>query len=100
MGHAEDRRVAIGVDGDDLGRFLHAGAMLDRAADAHGDVQRGPHRGAGLAHLVLLADVAAIDGRAAGAHGAADGPGQIVDQLEVVFAADSAAAGHDDPRRP
>ena len=57
----------------------------------------GPHGGAGLAHLVLLADEAAIDGRAAGADGAADGAGQVVDQLEVVLAADAAAAGDDHP---
>ena len=60
--------------------------------------ERRPDGRAGLAHLMFLADVAAIDGRAAGADGAADGPGQIVNQLEVVLAADAAAAGHDHPR--
>ena len=34
MGDAEDRGVAIGVDGDDLGRLFHARPMLHRAADA------------------------------------------------------------------
>ena len=74
--------------------------MLDRAADAGGNVQRRADRGAGLADLVLLADVAAVDRRAAGADRAADRPGQVVNQLEVVLAADAAAAGDDDPRRP
>ena len=35
--------------------------MLHGAADAHGDIQRGPHRGAGLADLMLLADHAAVE---------------------------------------
>ena len=49
---------------------------------------------------MLLADVSAIDGRAAGADGPADRPGQIVDQFEILLAADAAAAGDDHPRRP
>ena len=40
----------------------------------HGDVQRRADRRAGLADLVLLADVAAVDRRPAGADRAADAP--------------------------
>src|SRR5690606_4516501 len=39
VGHREDRRFRVLVDGDDGLRVLHAGQVLDRARDADRDVQ-------------------------------------------------------------
>src|ERR1043165_4458220 len=49
VGDAEDRRLGVLVDGDDHLGILHAGEMLDRAADADGDVELGRDDLAGLA---------------------------------------------------
>ena len=63
--------------------------MLDRAADADGDVERRADGRAGLADLVLLADVAAVDRRAASADRSAEAPASCVDQVEVFLASDA-----------
>src|SRR3989304_641731 len=97
MRHGKDRRLWILVDGDDLGRFFHSRSMLHGAAYGHGDVERRAHRSACLADLVFLADVAAIDGSATGADRSTDRTGQIVNHLEIFFAADPPAASHDHP---
>ncbi len=95
MGHAENRCVGVAVNGHDLGGFVHARAVLYRAAYAHGNVQGGTHGCARLTNLVLLADQPAVDCRTAGANGAANCTGQLVDQLEVFLGTDTSAAGHD-----
>src|SRR5437868_2190517 len=46
---AEDRRLRVLVDRDDQLAVLHAGQMLDRTGDAHGDVQVRRDDLAGLA---------------------------------------------------
>ena len=97
MGHRKDRRLRVLVYGHDLGRLFHPGAMLYRAADAHGDVQGRAHGGSGLADLVFLADVPAVDCRAACPDRPGDCAGQIVNQFEIILAADAAAPGHDHP---
>ena len=49
----EDRGVVAFVDGDDTGRVLHPGPVLDGTGDAQGHVQSGADGPAGLAHLVV-----------------------------------------------
>ena len=41
IGHFTDRRIFVGVDGDNEFRFFHPGQMLDRPGDAAGDVEFG-----------------------------------------------------------
>jgi hypothetical protein len=40
VGHVEDRRIGVGADGGDQVGALHAGKVLDGAADAAGNVDR------------------------------------------------------------
>ena len=72
--------------------------MLDGAGNAAGDVQRGRHGLARLAHLVLDVDPALVHGRARGAHGGPQGIGQRLDDREALRPLAAAAAGHDDVR--
>src|SRR5262249_14537075 len=65
VGHAEDRRLGILVDRDDHLRILHAGQVLDRAADAAGDVQLRRDDLARLPHLPVVGRVARVHGGAA-----------------------------------
>src|SRR4029079_5295687 len=58
----EDRGLLVLVDGHDGLRGLHAGAVLDRAGDAVGDVQLRRHRLAGLTDLEGVRDPAGVDG--------------------------------------
>src|ERR1700739_188123 len=60
----EDRCFGILVDGDDGARILDAGEVLDRARDAHGDVELRGDDLAGLADLHLVGRVAGIHRRA------------------------------------
>src|SRR5574344_608897 len=94
----EDRRVLVRVDRDDLRGVLHAGEVLDRARDAAGDEERGTDRDAGLPDLALVLAVAEVDRRAGAAHGAAEGTGEVVQQLEVLLRADAGSSRHDDAR--
>jgi len=48
--------------------------------------------------LVLFADQAAVHGRAGRTHRRTECPGQVVDQLKVLLAANPAATGYDHPR--
>ncbi len=97
MGNGKNRGVFVRVDRDDLGRFLHAGPMLDRTADSTGDVQRGTNRSARLADLVFMTDVTAVHGGPACTHGAAEGTGEIENQVEILLATHSGPTGNDDP---
>src|SRR2546430_16163274 len=54
IGHLEDRRVFVLVDGhDDFGR-AHPGEVLDRPRNADRDVQGRAHRLARLSHLIRV----------------------------------------------
>src|SRR5690606_32124314 len=62
--HAEDRGLRILVDGNDVGDVLHAGEVLHRAGDAHGDVDLAGTDGfAGLADLPVLRQPAVVRDR-------------------------------------
>src|SRR5438552_16363135 len=51
VGHLEDRRVRVLVDGHDAARRRHPGEVLDRARDRDRDVEPGRDRLPGLADL-------------------------------------------------
>src|SRR5690606_6139462 len=94
--HLEDRRVGVLVDRNDRAGVLDAGEVLDRAADADGDVQFGGDDLAGLADLQLVRDIAGVHRCARGADRGAEPVGKLVDDVEVLLRADPATAG-DDP---
>src|SRR5690606_35965800 len=91
VGHFEDRRVAVLVDGDDGAGVLDAGQVLDGAGNAHGDVQVRGDDLAGLADLHVAGYVAGIYRGAGGTDGGTELVGQLVDHLEVLLRADTAA---------
>ena len=95
VGHREDRRLGILVDGDDVLRALHAHQVLGGAGDARGDVHRRLHDLAGLAHLVRVGHPAGVDDGARGAGGGAEQLGQGLDHLVLVLLAEAAAPGDD-----
>jgi len=69
VGHLEDRRIAVLVDGDDDLGVLHAGQVLDGAGNADGDVEFRSHDLAGLTHLIVVGGIARIDRSAGRADG-------------------------------
>ena len=77
MGDLEDRCVRIGVDGDDLGRLIHAGAVLDGAGDSRGDIQPRADGRPRLSDLVFAGYPARINRRPRSAEFAAQQIGQI-----------------------
>ena len=91
----EDRRFGVLVDRDDRARVLDAGQVLDRARDADREVQLRRNDLAGLADLQIVRGVARVDRGARCADGGAELVGEAVDDLEVVGAAERAAARHD-----
>ena len=97
VGEVGDGRVRVAVDGDDRRGGLHADLVLDRAADAHREVELRLDDLAGLADLLAVRDPARVDRGSRRAHGAAQGRGELLDEPEPVGAADAAATGHDDP---
>src|SRR6476619_5442544 len=100
VGDAEDRRLGILVDRDDDLRVLHAGEVLDRAADADRDIELRRDDLARLAALPVAWRVAGIDRGAAGAEGGAELVGKRhQDLVELVARAERSAAGDDDLRR-
>src|SRR5260370_39628847 len=80
VGNREDGRVLIFVDGDDVLGTLHAREMLDRAADADGDVERWLDGPAGLPDLVAVGEPAGIDDGAWSARRAPQGRCQFRDE--------------------
>jgi len=62
IGHLEDRRIRVFVDGDDDLRVLHAGQVLNGPGDADGDVKLRRDDLAGLADLVVVRRETGIDG--------------------------------------
>ena len=75
------------------------GEVLDRAGDADGDVEVRRDDLAGLPDLVVVGHVARVDRRARGADRGFELVGERVEQLEVLGAAEAAAAGDDDRAR-
>ena len=67
VGHLEDGGELVLVDGDDEFALLHAGEVLDGAADAAGHVEGGADGLAGLAHLAAGVYDASVDHGAAAA---------------------------------
>ena len=63
VGHFEDRRLGVLVDGDDRARALHADQVLNRARDAERDVQLRRHRLARAADLALHRQPAVVADR-------------------------------------
>jgi len=96
VGVLEDRRIGVFVDGDDVLGGLHAREMLHRAGDADGEINIRLDGLAGLADLHGVGHPAGVDCGAAGADGAAEDIGEILEQVELLFALEAAAAGDDD----
>src|ERR1700761_8517184 len=96
VGHLEDGRFFVLVDGGDDLAVLHTRQMLDRAGDADRDVEIGRHNLAGLAHLIVVRYEAGIDRGAAGADGGVQLVRDLVEHVEVVARLHAAAAGDDD----
>src|SRR6516164_1514827 len=93
VGDAEDRRLGILVDRDDDLRVLHPGEVLDRAADADGDVELRGDDLAGLADLPVVRRIAGVDRGAARAERGAELVGERrQDLVEFVARAERAAA--------
>src|SRR5690242_6093908 len=98
IGGGENGRVLVLVDRYDIFRTFHAGQMLNRAADTTGDVERWLDRLAGLADLIAVGQPARVDNRAGRAWRAAQGRGQILDQLVILRLAQAAPAADDHSR--
>ncbi len=96
VGDVEDRRLGVGVHGDDQVGALHPFQVLRRAADAQGQIQLGLDGHARLAHLARGRQPALVDHRPRGADRAAQGLGQFLGQLHVVLLLDAASHGHQD----
>src|SRR5919202_5928723 len=92
VGHLEDRRLLVLVDGHDDLRVLHAGQVLDGARNAERHIELRRHHLAGLADLPVVRRVARVHGRAAGADRRADPVGQALHDLEVLGRADGPPA--------
>src|SRR5262249_37046984 len=97
VGHLEDRRVGISVDGDDRLRALHAGQVLDRAGDPARDVEIGLHGLAGLADLERVGHPRGVDRGARRADGAAQELRQLLQHREPLRPFEAASARDDDP---
>src|SRR5216117_3816014 len=66
--HLEYRRFLVLVDGDDDADVLHAREVLDRARDAHGDVELRRDDLAGLPDLPVVRHEPRVHGRARSPH--------------------------------
>src|SRR5699024_3107067 len=95
VGDLEDRRLRVLVDGDNRAGVLDPGQVLEGAGDAKAHVQIRRDDLAGLADLHVVGHIAGIDRGTRGADPGADLVGKVVDELEVLFAADPAPAGDD-----
>src|SRR5215469_3796619 len=99
VGVRDDRRVRVGIDGDDVLRAQAAGHVLDRATDPAGEVQFRRYPGACLADLLLVRSPALAGDDAGNAHDTAEQPGQLLEGAEPVRPADAAPAADHHPRR-
>ena len=98
FGDAEDLGVRIAVHRDDMLAGLHACQVLDRARDAHCEVEAGRDGLAGKAHLVGIGEPAPVHHVARAADGRAHGIGQFGHRRQVLRLAQAAADG-DHPLR-
>ena len=98
VGAGEDRRLRVGVDGEDLLRALRARDVLRRAADPAGDVEVGGDLRARLADLVGVRPPPRARDDARAADRRAEQPGELLDDREALGGADAAAAADDDLR--
>src|SRR5277367_4734150 len=83
VGHREDRRLLVLVDGDNVLRALHAHQVLGGARYAAGDVDRRLHRLACLTHLVRVGHPAGVDDGPTGAGGTVEQLGKLLNELVV-----------------
>ena len=98
VGHIEDRRIGVAVDGHDRARVFHACQMLHGAGNSHRDVQFWRHDFAGLADLQLVRRNSRVDECARAADGAAKRIGEFADEaLEIFRVFECSTAGDDDP---
>jgi len=98
VGNLEDGRLCILVDGDDHLAVLHACQVLDRAADADGDVQLRGDNLARLPYLQVVRHKAGVDSSTRGANRSAHLVSQVVQKLEVLAVLQAAAARNDNAR--
>mmetsp|Transcript_26413 Transcript_26413/g.53064 ORF Transcript_26413/g.53064 Transcript_26413/m.53064 type:complete len:355 (-) Transcript_26413:70-1134(-) len=96
VGHLEDGRLGVLVDGDNCLGVLHAGKVLDGARDANSNVEIGSDHLARLANLHVVRAHARIDGRPRSADGSIELKGKGVEHPKVVACFEAAAAGHND----
>ena len=89
--HAEDRRLGILVDGDDERVALDARQVLERTADAAGQIDLGPHGLAGRAHLPRFIHPLGIDHRPRATHRRAHRLRQIFGDGDILLLPDAAA---------
>ena len=68
MADIKDRRLRIGIDSNDLVRFLHTGAVLNGAGYPAGNIKFGAYGNTGLAHLPFMRNKSGIDCRPASRH--------------------------------
>src|SRR2546423_10253562 len=92
----ENRRLGIGVDGDDRSRVAAAGHVLHGARDADRAVQLRAGDLARQSYLHVAGHPAGVDRHAAGADDGAELVGQLFEELEVLGPAQAAPARHDD----
>src|SRR6185503_10446502 len=96
IGHLEDRRVLVLVDGDDRLRGAHAGEVLHGAGDAYGDVKLRTDETSRLSYLIAVWAPAIVGNGARGSdRRIAERRGEIFDKLEVLRRLEAAAAGDD-----
>src|SRR6266850_2383134 len=99
VGHLEDRRFLILVDGHDHPAVLHARQVLDRARDPDRYVEVRRDDLAGLPDLPVVRHEAGIDGRARRAHRRAQLVRKRLEHLLEVLAIRHAAPARDDDLR-
>ena len=73
----KDRRILVGVDGNDQAGVLHSCCVLDRSADPAGKVDLWLYRGSCLPYLVCMVDPALVYC----CSGRCDGPSELLCQL-------------------
>src|SRR4029078_11083867 len=89
VGYVEDRRLGIGVDGDDGAARLHAREVLHCARDAEGEIDLRLHRLAELADLPRVRHPPLVDERAGDGQGRAHLLGEALELPEVLLLADA-----------
>src|SRR3990170_2940915 len=97
-GCGEDRRVGVGVHGDDGFRAADAREVLARAGDAEGEVHVRAHHLPGEADLPLGRRPAGIDRRERRPDRAAEQVGELFELREGFGRAEPGPAGDDDRR--